>query len=185
LGGHSSPQHTCGSAPVDRVRVNDDFTKEVKYCVYFNDDECDEKCTCRLFEFKGIMCRHALIVLTLIKCVEELPSKFILDRWRKDLKRKYTFIKSSYDDLSGNPKVQKYDDLYNDFSEVAFIASEDTETYMKMKTCVRKLKEELIHKGFPLVVKQLMGALRYVISCEVLQLEKVKGGYHQHASSLL
>ncbi|XP_062147753.1 uncharacterized protein LOC133856714 [Alnus glutinosa] len=72
----------------------------------FNDDECDVKCTCRLFEFRGIMCRHALIVLTLIKSVEELPSKYILDRWRKDLKRKYTFVKSSYDDLSGNPKAQ-------------------------------------------------------------------------------
>jgi len=63
------------------------------------------------------------------------------------LKRKYTFVKSSYDDLSGNPKAQKYDDLCNDFSEVAFIASDDTETYMKMKTCVRKLKEELLHNG--------------------------------------
>jgi len=132
---------------IERVRVNDGFTKEVKYCVYFNDDECDVKCTCRLFEFRGIMCRHALIVLTLIKCVEELPSKYILDRWRKDLKRKYTFIKSSYDDLSGNPKVQKYDNLCNDFFEVAFITSEDTETYMKMKTCVRKLKEELLQNG--------------------------------------
>jgi len=30
---------------IDRVRVNDDFTKEVKYCVYFNDNECDVKCT--------------------------------------------------------------------------------------------------------------------------------------------
>jgi hypothetical protein len=130
---------------IDRVRVNDDFAKEVKCCVYFNDDECNVKCTCRLFEFRGIMCRHALIVLTLIKSVEELPSKYILDRWRKDLKRKYIFVKSSYDDLSGNPKAQKYDDLCNDFFEVAFIALEDTETYMKMN--VHKLKEELLHNG--------------------------------------
>jgi zinc finger SWIM domain-containing protein 3 len=57
---------------IDRVRVNDDFTKEVKYCAYFNDNECDVKCTCRLFEFRGIMCRHALIVLTLIKKCERV-----------------------------------------------------------------------------------------------------------------
>jgi zinc finger SWIM domain-containing protein 3 len=65
---------------IDCVRVNDDFTKEVKYCVYFNDNECDVKCTWRLFEFRGIICRHTLIVLTLIKSVKELPSKYILDQ---------------------------------------------------------------------------------------------------------
>jgi hypothetical protein len=64
---------------IDRVRVNGKFTKEVKYCVYFNDTECEVKCTCRLFEFREIMCRHALIVLTLVKDVKELPSKYILD----------------------------------------------------------------------------------------------------------
>jgi zinc finger SWIM domain-containing protein 3 len=63
----------------DCVRVADNFTKQVKYCVYFNDNECEVKCTCRLFAFRGIMCRHALIVLTLVKGVKELPSKYILD----------------------------------------------------------------------------------------------------------
>jgi zinc finger SWIM domain-containing protein 3 len=64
----------------DCVRVADNFTKQVKYCVYLNDNECEVKCTCRLFEFRGIMCRHAFIVLTLVKGVKELPSKYILDR---------------------------------------------------------------------------------------------------------
>jgi hypothetical protein len=71
---------------IDHVRVNGDFTKEVKYCAYFNNTECEVKCTYRLFEFRRIMCRHALIVLTLVKDVKELPSKYIPDRWRKDLK---------------------------------------------------------------------------------------------------
>jgi len=108
---------------IDRVRVNDDFTKEVKYCVYFNNNECDVKYTYRLFEFRRIMCRHALIVLTLIKSVKELPSKYILERWRKYLKKKYTLVKSRYDNLSINSEAQKYNDLCNDFVEVALIAS--------------------------------------------------------------
>jgi len=70
----------------DCVRVNDNFTKEVKCCVYFYNNECDVKCTCRLFEFKGIKCRHALVFLILIKSTKELPSKYVLHRWRKDLK---------------------------------------------------------------------------------------------------
>jgi hypothetical protein len=60
------------------------------------------------------------------------------------LKRKYTFVKSSYDDLSDNLEVQKYHDLCNDFSEVVLIASKDNEAYMTTKTCVCKLKEKLL-----------------------------------------
>jgi zinc finger SWIM domain-containing protein 3 len=71
---------------VSNLRVNDDFTKDVKYCVYFNDNECEVKCTCKLFEFRGIMCRHPLIVLTSVKDLKELPFKYILDRWKKDIK---------------------------------------------------------------------------------------------------
>ena len=63
------------------------------------------------------------------------------------MKQKYTFIKSSYDDLSGNPEAQKYDDLCNNFSKVVFLASNCNETYMTMKACVRKLKEELLYNG--------------------------------------
>jgi zinc finger SWIM domain-containing protein 3 len=71
---------------VSHLRVNDDFTKDLKYYVYFNDTECEVKCTCRLFEFRGIMCRHALTVLTLVNDLKELPFKYILDRWKKDIK---------------------------------------------------------------------------------------------------
>jgi hypothetical protein len=64
------------------------------------------------------------------------------------LERKYTLVRSSYDDLSNNPEAQKYNDLCNDFSEVALIASKDiNETYMKAKIGVHKLKEELLQSG--------------------------------------
>jgi hypothetical protein len=89
----------------------------------------------------------SLIVLTLVKSVKELPSKYILYQWKKDLKLKYTFVKSSYNDLSDNPEVQKYDDLCNDFSEVAWIASKGNEAYMKAKATIRMLKEELLQSG--------------------------------------
>jgi hypothetical protein len=47
--------------------------------------------------------------------------------------------------LSNKPEVQKYNDLCNDFAEVALITSKDiNETYMKAKIGVRKLLEELL-----------------------------------------
>ncbi|KAG6652700.1 hypothetical protein CIPAW_05G024400 [Carya illinoinensis] len=78
----------------------DEQTKRVHYSVYYNEDECEVKCTCGLFEMRGIICRHALRVCQLKNC-NMLPKEYFLDRWRKDLKRHYTLIRSSYDDVRG------------------------------------------------------------------------------------
>jgi zinc finger SWIM domain-containing protein 3 len=36
---------------------------ESRYCVDFNCEDSNVKCTCLLFEFRGILCRHSLFVL--------------------------------------------------------------------------------------------------------------------------
>ncbi|KAF5460383.1 hypothetical protein F2P56_020257 [Juglans regia] len=128
----------------DEIKV-DGFIKRAKFCVAFNEDNAEVKCPCNLFEFKGILCRHALRVLTMLD--KDLSSKYILDRWRKDLKRKYTFVKSSYDDLSGNLEAQRYDKLTKSFFEVALIASKSEEACMKSISHVSRLKGELVHHG--------------------------------------
>jgi hypothetical protein len=86
----------------EQVAVTEAYMKQVRFCVYYNEEESDLKCTCGLFESRGILCRHVFAVLQGYN-VFQLPQKYILDRWRKDLKREYTFIKSSYDPLSDNP----------------------------------------------------------------------------------
>ncbi|KAF5458463.1 hypothetical protein F2P56_022490 [Juglans regia] len=83
---------------LDEITTDDDHVKSIKYIVYFNNEEVDVKCTCALFEMRGIVCRHALNVCQMNK-IHALPEKYVLDRWRKDLKRRYTMVKSSYDDL--------------------------------------------------------------------------------------
>ncbi|XP_008786389.2 protein FAR1-RELATED SEQUENCE 5-like [Phoenix dactylifera] len=42
-------------------------------------------CSCKKFEFVGILCSHALKVLD-HKNIKEIPEKYILKRWRKDVK---------------------------------------------------------------------------------------------------
>ena len=102
---------------------DDDDTKEVTFHVYFNEDELEIQCNCCLFEFRGILYRHAFSVLIMIKRIKILPSKYILPRWSKDFKWRYTFIKSIYDDLSRNPEAQHYDKLKTYFYKVASMAS--------------------------------------------------------------
>ena len=59
---------------VNQRRVSDAFMKAIKFCVYFNHNECEVKCTCRLFEFRGILCRHALAVMAIAEGIQSVPS---------------------------------------------------------------------------------------------------------------
>ncbi|XP_042977104.1 protein FAR-RED IMPAIRED RESPONSE 1-like [Carya illinoinensis] len=90
----------------DEVNV-DGFIKEVTHTTHINEAECEVKCSCALFEMRGILCRHVLGILRVNK-VRSIPNKYILDRWRKDRKRTYTLIRSSYDEVDQRPEVLRY-----------------------------------------------------------------------------
>ncbi|KAH7650627.1 FHY3/FAR1 family protein [Dioscorea alata] len=75
--------------------------RQVCFNVYQNELEFDIRCTCRLFEFRGIICRHICKVL-IEKNVKEIPSQYILPRWRKDIKRRHTYVKNCYEDIQTN-----------------------------------------------------------------------------------
>ncbi|KAG2726407.1 hypothetical protein I3760_01G111200 [Carya illinoinensis] len=79
----------------DEVRIQE-FTKQVTYSVEFTVDDCNAKCSCGLFQMRGILCRHILAAFK-ANGIKSLPNQYILDRWRKDIKRRYTLIRSSYD----------------------------------------------------------------------------------------
>ncbi|XP_042947953.1 protein FAR1-RELATED SEQUENCE 6-like [Carya illinoinensis] len=85
-------------------------SKIMKYVVYLNKEESEVKCTCALFEMKGIICRHSFKVCQM-KYIHALPDKYLLDRWRKDTKRRYTLVKSSYDDCRLNPDARRYEEV--------------------------------------------------------------------------
>ncbi|XP_042947770.1 protein FAR1-RELATED SEQUENCE 5-like [Carya illinoinensis] len=117
----------------DEVAV-DDFIKEVTQTVYFNEAECDVKCSCALFEMRGILCRHVLAIMRVNK-VKRVPEKYILDRWRKDIKRTYTLIRSSYDSVDARPEVSRYSRIMKVCYEVATNAASSD-----------KNAEDMIHK---------------------------------------
>ncbi|KAF5465145.1 hypothetical protein F2P56_015176 [Juglans regia] len=79
----------------DEVRV-EEFAKLVTYSVNFNVEDCDRKCSCGLFKMRGILCRHILAIFK-ANGIKLLPDRYILYRWRKDIKRRYTLIHNRYD----------------------------------------------------------------------------------------
>ncbi|XP_042968993.1 protein FAR1-RELATED SEQUENCE 5-like [Carya illinoinensis] len=105
----------------DEVNV-DDFIKEVTHMVYFNEAECEVKCSCALFEMRRVLCRHVLGIMRLNN-VRSVPEKYILDRWRKDIKRTYTLIRSTYDGVDERPEASRYSRIIKKCNEVATNAS--------------------------------------------------------------
>ncbi|KAG6641364.1 hypothetical protein CIPAW_09G068500 [Carya illinoinensis] len=96
----------------------EDHIKTINFSIFFNEDEVEVKCTCALFETRGILCRHALRVCQLKK-INVLPSVYVLDRWRKDLKRRYTLLITSYDDQRDKSDKRNYELVVKRCSKLA------------------------------------------------------------------
>uniref|UniRef100_A0A803LGV3 Protein FAR1-RELATED SEQUENCE n=1 Tax=Chenopodium quinoa TaxID=63459 RepID=A0A803LGV3_CHEQI len=55
------------------------------FCVRFNVLEMRATCSCQMFEFSGLLCRHALAVFRVTNILT-LPSHYILKRWTRNAK---------------------------------------------------------------------------------------------------
>ncbi|KAF5447345.1 hypothetical protein F2P56_032903 [Juglans regia] len=95
----------------DEVRV-EYFTKLVTHSMDFCEDDAVAKCSCGLFEMRGILCRH---IFAIFKCngIKTILDRYILDRWRKYIKRIYTLIHSSYDAGDQREDANRYSSLLN------------------------------------------------------------------------
>ncbi|KAL4321301.1 uncharacterized protein DS421_14g461440 [Arachis hypogaea] len=79
---------------------------------------------------KRILYRYTLSVLGLER-VKKLPNKYILDQWKKTLKRKHSSIKCSHDLSRLEPIKKHYDEMckqFHNIAEVAAASEELTET---------------------------------------------------------
>ena len=108
---------------VDDVRfeyeVEEDITfgeekrrRRVSFIVDFNGETNEANCNCRLFEFKGMVCQHQLVVFHKRR-VERVPEKYVLRRWRKDVKRVHTKVRINYDNSSSTIEARRHDNMCN------------------------------------------------------------------------
>lgn len=80
------------------------------YEVLYNRAALEVRCICSCFNFNGYLCRHALCVLN-FNGVEEVPSKYVLSRWKKDYKRLY-IPECGLNNVDGNDRIQWFNQLY-------------------------------------------------------------------------
>lgn len=116
----------------------DDFEERKNFIVAWNEAELDICCLCRSFEYKGFLCRHAVLVLQ-ISGVTNIPSRYILKRWTKDAKIRQTISQIS----NGlHYRVHRFNDLCKHATRLVEEGSLSEETY---NIAFQALEEVLNH----------------------------------------
>ncbi|XP_041011271.1 uncharacterized protein LOC121255041 [Juglans microcarpa x Juglans regia] len=98
---------------------------EVETMADFNSNNQTIPCVSH-FNIEKQFQRHALRVCQLKK-INVLPYVFVLDRWRKELKRRYTLLRSSYDDQRDRADALNYERVLKRCSKLATKISSDNE----------------------------------------------------------
>ncbi|XP_042415054.1 protein FAR1-RELATED SEQUENCE 5-like [Zingiber officinale] len=117
--------------------------REVSFRVHYTELHCQLKCVCRLFEFRGILCRHVIKVLMTMKVIE-VPMSYIMDRWRKDIKRGYQSISNIYDEYDCSEKRLRYNTLTPLMQEVQQLGAESDDICSVLVEIMKDTKEKLI-----------------------------------------
>jgi hypothetical protein len=124
-----------------------------------------------MFEFRGILCRHALFVLSQER-VTVLPNRYILDRWRKDIKRKHTYVSTCTDDVQYNPVLERYEKLHRLAVDVLEIGAESVENFNVLEKLLIDLKDNFSRscdKQLSSQRKNSVGAAPDVVRTEIVR----------------
>ncbi|KAG8380098.1 hypothetical protein BUALT_Bualt07G0158300 [Buddleja alternifolia] len=101
---HLKKENEDGSIVLYSVK---DFENNQDFIVEWNEVKSDICCSCRSFEYKGYLCRHAIVVLQM-SGVFSIPFKYILQRWTNAATSK-TPLNEKLDEVQA--KVRRYNDL--------------------------------------------------------------------------
>ncbi|KAJ8759832.1 hypothetical protein K2173_009933 [Erythroxylum novogranatense] len=114
-----------------------DCEKNEYFLVTWNESKSEVACCCHLFEYKGFLCRHALIVLQICG-IRNIPPHYILKRWAKDAKSKQSLAEGAEQIQS---RVQRYNELCKLAIEMSEEGSLSEESYnIAFRTVVETLK---------------------------------------------
>ncbi|QHN95408.1 Protein FAR-RED ELONGATED HYPOCOTYL [Arachis hypogaea] len=112
-------------AQFQHVYSHEKFKHNSEFFITYNAISREIKCQCLLFESRGILCRHSLILS--FERVDNVAPKYILERWSKNIKRRHTHIKSSQDEPLLEPRSKRFDDLMLRSHNICEFASESEE----------------------------------------------------------
>lgn len=130
---HPKRESQDGASFIFRVQ---DFEKNQDFIVTWNEMKPEVSCICRLYEYKGYLCRHSMIVLQICG-LSAIPSQYILKRWTKDAKSRH-FLGEESEQVQ--TRLQRYNDLCQRAMKLSEEASLSQDSY---NIAFRALEEAL------------------------------------------
>ncbi|XP_010495886.1 PREDICTED: protein FAR-RED IMPAIRED RESPONSE 1-like [Camelina sativa] len=114
-----------------------DVEKDDEFLVTWSKSKSELCCFCRMFEYKGYLCRHALMILQMCGFAS-IPPQYILKRWTKDAKSG-VLAGEGADQIQ--TRVQRYNDLCSRAIELSEEGCVSEENYnIVLRTLVETLK---------------------------------------------
>nr|GMD58244.1 protein FAR1-RELATED SEQUENCE 5-like [Ipomoea batatas] len=100
------------------------------YLVRYNVGDMKALCSCQMFEFCGILCRHILTVFRITNLLT-LPSQYILKRWTKNAKSSVMLDEGTNNSLNSSREslTQRYNNLQNEALRYVDESAGDEEIY--------------------------------------------------------
>ncbi|KAG6515652.1 hypothetical protein ZIOFF_026081 [Zingiber officinale] len=98
---------------------------------------------CRNYISEARRLRHVIKVLIRMK-VTEVPMNYIMDRWRKDIKRGYQSISNIYDDYVCDGERQRYNILTPLIQEIQQLGAKNDDNCSMLVEILKDTKEKLI-----------------------------------------
>lgn len=131
-----------GDIDAEKVYKIKVYGKRNEHVVKFSTSGGQVNCSCKKFEFVGILCCHALKILD-INNIKKIPEQYILNRWTID--GKAIHIKGNFEPHK-DPKIkllQRRNELCRMFVKLADRAAESDDTYIMAVRHAEKLAEEV------------------------------------------
>ncbi|PKA63437.1 Protein FAR1-like sequence 6 [Apostasia shenzhenica] len=112
------------------------------YEVTYNSNELEVRCICCSFQMTGILCRHILSVLNFLE-VYEIPSQYIVERWRKDYKHIHV-VPCFSNDLAANGPLERYNNLFKHCLKFIEVGATSDGLYEYALKIISEVTDELL-----------------------------------------
>ncbi|KAK7401150.1 hypothetical protein VNO78_12469 [Psophocarpus tetragonolobus] len=117
-----------GDGPHSTFRVAKFEDDQKAYMITLNHPELKANCSCQMFEYSGILCRHILTVFTVTN-VLTLPPHYILKRWTRNAKGSAGLDEHTSESHAQESLTTRYGNLCKEAIRYAEEGSVTVETY--------------------------------------------------------
>ncbi|KAG6702791.1 hypothetical protein I3842_07G052900 [Carya illinoinensis] len=116
------------------------------YHVTLESGDAKAICTCHMFEFVGILCRHILCVLGKKSKLDMLPHHYILERWTINVKSRAILDIPNSDGhvMTHDDPMMRKSKLMMQFYDIAELCSQSPQKYNHLSLALDKVHKELL-----------------------------------------